>query len=276
LALTCFRLPQRIRLYGADCNQSALVLEAIKQTKVDMQVYLGNYPDPTDGGAAYTRQRDLIIDAIKAYGTDHISGVTVGNEFILNYLNDNGGTSSADANSTLGNAGAAVLLPNITDTRSQIQALSLSKTIPIGNAEAGAYFNNELLSAVDYGMSNVHPWFAGVSIDQAASWTADYFAETNVAPAAALANKPTMFIAETGWPTASDNATTQTNGPSQASTANLQTFMDTFVCQANANNTGYFFFEYFDETWKAQQFGGVEGHWGLFNTECVCCLVVRG
>ncbi|KAJ8516958.1 hypothetical protein ONZ45_g5774 [Pleurotus djamor] len=34
------QLTSRVRLYGADCNQTALVLEAIKQTKVDMQVYV--------------------------------------------------------------------------------------------------------------------------------------------------------------------------------------------------------------------------------------------
>jgi len=50
---------------------------------VDLSVYLGNYPIPTDGGAAYTRQRDLIIDAVKTYGTDHIAGITVGNEWML-------------------------------------------------------------------------------------------------------------------------------------------------------------------------------------------------
>jgi hypothetical protein len=61
--------------------------------------------------------------------------------------------------------------------------------------------------------------------------------------------------------------------------------MDTFVCPANKNGTEYFFFEAFDEPWKVclasfpllsrrdllmtfdvqdQQFGGVEGWWGLF------------
>ena len=50
-----------------------------------------------------------------------------------------------------------------------------------------------------------------------------------------------------------------------------QTFLNTFVCQANNNGTGYFFFEYFDETWKDAQFGGVEGHWGLFYSKCVIC-----
>ena len=34
-------------------------------------------------GAKDAGERDAIIDAIKTYGTDHISGITVGNEFIL-------------------------------------------------------------------------------------------------------------------------------------------------------------------------------------------------
>ena len=58
-------------------------LEAIKQTKVDMTVYLGNYNVPNDNNAAYTRQRDAIKQAIQTYGVDHIGGVTVGNEFML-------------------------------------------------------------------------------------------------------------------------------------------------------------------------------------------------
>jgi len=74
-----------------------------------------------------------------------------------------------------------------------------------------------------------------------------------------------MYIAETGWPTASDDAGNANNGPSLASEANLDIFMQTFVCQANTNGTKYFFFEFFDEKWKALQFGGVEGHWGLFH-----------
>ena len=76
---------QRIRLYGADCNQSALVLEAIKQTKVNMTVWLGDYNVPDDSHAAYERQRDVIKEAIQTYGTDNNGGVTVGNEFMLKY-----------------------------------------------------------------------------------------------------------------------------------------------------------------------------------------------
>lgn len=50
-----------------------------------MQVWLGNYAIATDNGTAYQRQRDLIKAAVQTYGTDHIGGITVGNEFMLKY-----------------------------------------------------------------------------------------------------------------------------------------------------------------------------------------------
>jgi len=255
------QLTDTIRLYGADCNQSALVLEAIKQTKVNLSVYLANYNVPDDKGAAYSRQLALILDAIKTYGTDHVAGVTVGNEFMLNYLGSNGGS---DPNSAVGNVGAQLLITNITDTRNQLKALNLKKTIPVGTADAGSYFNTQVLQAVDYGMANVHPWFGNVSIQQAAGWTWDFFEQQNVQPASLLSNKPTMYIAETGWPACNASGASQNDGPSTASPTNLQYFLDTFVCQSNTNKTGYFFFEFQDQLWQAQQFGGVEGCWGLF------------
>jgi len=52
------QLTPRIRIYGADCNQTALVLQAIQDTKVDMQVFLGIFVDDTD--TVYTRQRDAV------------------------------------------------------------------------------------------------------------------------------------------------------------------------------------------------------------------------
>jgi hypothetical protein len=70
-----------------------------------------------------------------------------------------------------------------------------------------------------------------------------------------------MYIAETGWPTVewslqriyvlflmivpqkSSDAGNANNGASDASVAGLQTFMDTFVCQANTAGIPYFFFE---------------------------------
>ncbi|KAJ6507920.1 glycoside hydrolase family 17 protein [Mycena vitilis] len=254
------QLTTRIRLYGADCNQTELVLEAIAQTKVDMTVWLGNYAIATDSGAAYARQRDAIQAAIQKYGVGHIGGVTVGNEFILNYLD---ASNATDPNGSVGNAGAAILTGDIADTRSMVGGLSLSD-IEVGTSDAGSYFNTLVLEAVDYGMANVHPWFADTRIEDAAGWTANFFSDTDLKAAAAVANTADMYIAETGWPTNSSDDASATNGVSAASEANLQIFLDTFVCQANKNGTKYFFFEYFDEKWKDDQFGGVEGYWGLF------------
>lgn len=62
--------------------------------------------------------------------------------------------------------------------------------------------------------------------------------------AAQASNNPACYIAETGWPSGTSNATEGNNGAASpggdASIANLQTFMDTFVCQANKNGTEYF------------------------------------
>jgi len=137
-------------------------------------------------------------------------------------------------------------------------------SVPVGTADAGAYFNTEVLENVDFAMSNVHPWFANVSADQSAGWTYEFFQSVNVQPASQLSNSPKMYIGETGWPTNSTNAGNESNGPSLAEVSTLQTFLDTFICASNTNGTAYYYFETFDEPWKTVQFGGVEGYWGMF------------
>lgn len=69
---------------------------------------------------------------------------------IFSYLTNNGGGDTP--NGDIGNAGAQLLIPNITDTRTMISDLNLGKTIQVGNADAGSFFNNEVLEAVDYGV----------------------------------------------------------------------------------------------------------------------------
>ncbi|PCH39399.1 glycoside hydrolase family 17 protein [Wolfiporia cocos MD-104 SS10] len=254
------QLTDRLRLYGADCNQSALVLEAIKQTKVNMTVWLANYIVATNS-TPYERQRDEIMDALKTYGTDQVGGVTVGNEFILDYLGANGGGD--DPNSAVGDEGAAILISNLTDTKNVLKEAGYA--LPVGTSDAGAYFNTKVMENIDFGLSNIHPWFANQSIQQAAGWTYEFFQYENIEPAANLTNKPDMWIGETGWPTNSTNESNMSNGPSTATQDNLQIYLDTFVCGSNTNGTKYFYFEFADENWQRIEFGGVEGYWGLFH-----------
>lgn len=256
------QLTTRVRLYAADCNQTEQVLEAIVQTKADMKAYVGIYT-LDDNHVAYNRQKEFIKQAIQKYGTTHIAGVTVGNEFMLNYVGAEG-----DPNGATGDLGAAILLQDIADTRQMLKDIGVDGQIPVGNSDAGSYFNTKVLSAVDYGLANVHAWFAKTSAADSAQWVFNFFSEQNVVPASNLPNKPDMYIAESGWPTKSSDAEHETNGgPGIASEAGLQDFLDKFVCQANQQGVKYFFFEMFDEDWKDKKFGGVEGWWGLFNKD---------
>ena len=50
--------------------------------------------------------------------------------------------------------GAAILTANIADTRQMLSGLNLNKTILVGSSDAGSYFNNKVLEAVDYGVSS--------------------------------------------------------------------------------------------------------------------------
>jgi len=112
-----------------------------------MTVYLGNYLAINDNNTAYDRQRNELDAALQTYGVNNIGGVTVGNEVMLNYLTANGAT---DPNSATGNQGAELLIADINDTRTNITSLNLSRAVPIGTSDAGSYFNNEVLGAVDY------------------------------------------------------------------------------------------------------------------------------
>ncbi|KAJ9475808.1 putative family 17 glucosidase SCW10 [Pseudozyma hubeiensis] len=245
------QLTSRIRLYGSDCNTSQLVLEAIKQTKVDMKVFLAVWIDTN--ATTVQRQIDNVVDAIKTYGVDNIDGITVGNEFLLN-----GGSETT-------------LLGYISTVNTTINALGLSKYIPIGTADAGSMITTTLASGADYVMANVHPWFGGLPVDQAAGWVYEY-TSTNAPSTALLApNKPTLYVAEAGWPTGANETRLATYQAAVAGVDELNTFLQNFVCQSNSNFTATglqpsFIFEAFDEPWKDPLYGGVEAHWGLFDS----------
>ena len=53
-------------------------------------------------------------------------------------------------NTAVGNTGAALLLQNITDMKTTLSDMSID--LPVGTSDAGSYFNNEVLAAVDYGV----------------------------------------------------------------------------------------------------------------------------
>ncbi|KAL7420504.1 hypothetical protein Q5752_004454 [Cryptotrichosporon argae] len=255
------QLTTRLHLYGANCNETALVMQAVQDTKVNMSLWLAIYVDSDEG--AFADQVTAITAALKTYGADNVEGILVGNEYILDAAGSVTSGTTYDA--------AVDFIANKTQyVNTTIQALSLGKDIPIGTADAGSVMSKTLASSVDSFAANVHPYFGGLAIDDAAVWTWEYFQTNDVDVADEASPVPAMFIAETGWPTGSMNASDASDGAGSpqgdASVANLQTFLDTFVCAANANGTKYFYFEAFDEPWKSI-YGGVEPYWGLFDSD---------
>ena len=139
------QITTRIRLYGSDCNQTALVLEAIKQTKTNVKVFPAIFVVDKDD-AAYQRQKAALQQALQTYGTDNVLGITVGNEFMLNYILEQG---ASNANGAVGLAASALLKTKIADIRQMLTTMNIN--LPVGTADAGSYFNNDLLGAVDFG-----------------------------------------------------------------------------------------------------------------------------
>ncbi|KAK4054985.1 hypothetical protein OIO90_003326 [Microbotryomycetes sp. JL221] len=240
------QLTSRIRLYGSACNQSQLVLQAIQDTKVDMTVWLGAWVN--DNSTTNEDQQQYVIDAIEKYGTDHIEGITVGNEYLLN---------AADRVTA-----AQFVLSQVDAMRSKLAALNLPKQIPVGTGDAGSALSLTIAEGVDFMMSNVHPFFGKLLVQDAAPWVATYVADNNEPLVEQSSNKPTLYTAEVGWPSGSMTPESGVDGGAVAGMTELQTFLDAYVCSANQNQTQYFWFSFSDEPWK-EQYGGVEPYWGL-------------
>jgi hypothetical protein len=75
------QITNRIRLYGMDCGQADLTFQAIKLLKVPMQVVLTIWVD--NNSTTYQRQRDTLFQVLDVYGTDMLTGVSVGNEVLF-------------------------------------------------------------------------------------------------------------------------------------------------------------------------------------------------
>jgi exo-beta-1,3-glucanase (GH17 family) len=93
-----------------------MLLQAIQDTKVHMQIWLGVYVDDDD--TVWERQKSDTLQALQTYGTDHVAGITVGNEYIL------GKNATA--------ASYKWIADKVVDFRTSLAALKLSKDIPVG------------------------------------------------------------------------------------------------------------------------------------------------
>jgi exo-beta-1,3-glucanase (GH17 family) len=224
------QLTNTVRLYGTDCNQTEMVLHSIDRLGLtSMKVWLGVWIETNT--TTNDRQLEQMYKILE--NTPDLSifkGVIVGNEALYR-----AGIDKA--------ASQENLIEILTQVKSNFT--SLNYNLPVATSDLGDNWNGALVQAVDAVMSNIHPFFAGVPVDEAAGWTWSFW-QMKDAPLTAGTDKP-QIISETGWPSGGGNdcgtLTTQCATPTSGSVAGIDEmniFMNDFVCQAMENGTDYF------------------------------------
>ncbi|KAM5369927.1 hypothetical protein ACJZ2D_008726 [Fusarium nematophilum] len=241
------QLTNKIRLYGTDCNQTQMLLHAIDRLELDdVKVWLGVWLDKNE--TTNDRQLQQMWDILDEYGEDPFEGIIIANEILFRE-----------------EMSIASLSKILADTRTELDDKKIN--LPVATSDLGDDWTAELAKDSEYIMANIHPFFAGVTAEEAASWTWSFWDSHN-SQFWKTDNKKNI-ISETGWPTAGGKncggVATCTEG-SVAGIDELNTFMDNWVCQALKNGTQYFWFEAFDEPWKErfnEKGKAWEDKWGL-------------
>ncbi|KAF7536456.1 hypothetical protein G7Z17_g13047 [Cylindrodendrum hubeiense] len=245
------QLTNKIRLYGTDCNQTQMLLHAIDRLELkDTKVWLGVWQDGNETTNA--RQLEQMWDILDKYGEDPFEGVIVANEILFR------------EEMTITELGTI-----LDDVRSNFSDKGFN--LPVATSDLGDDWTSALAADSDYIMANIHPFFAGVTAEDAAGWTYSFWENQN--KQFWKSDKEKNIISETGWPTSGGTdcggATTCTEG-SVAGIDELNTFMEGWVCDALKNGTNYFWFEAFDEPWK-ERFNtkgkAWEDQWGLLTVD---------
>ncbi|KAG0200493.1 hypothetical protein BGX28_006444 [Mortierella sp. GBA30] len=236
---------KRVRLYGTDCNVLRYTMDSITRLKLDLQVVVGIWVDKDS--ATYTRQSVEFYSVMSTYGWSHVIGVSVGNEVIFDDYQP-----------------LDVLMSLVAEVKAKVVALG-QPNIPVFTSDLEKANKPPLTNHEDKAGVNLHPFFSGVPVEDAASWFWKYL-ELSVKPAVnqGNANPIDIWITEVGWPTFPANANINASMPS---IPNLQKFIDTWLCGANAKNLPYYYFEFFDAPWKIWPGHAVEGFWGLLTID---------
>lgn len=250
------QLTNKIRLYGTDCNQTEMVIEAVNRLKMtdDIKIWMGVWQNGND--TTNERQLRQMWNILDQYSDDIFEGIIVANEIIFR---------EEMTISTLGD-----LLDSV-----KKNLTSHGHDLPVATSDLGDDWTAELAKKSDYIMANIHPFFSGTPASKAAAWTSNFW-ETKDGEFF-KSNKSRNIISETGWPTGGgtncgSSDETSCNDGAVAGIDELNQFMEDWVCSALKNGTNYFWFEAFDEPWKVQfntKGKNWEDKWGLLDVNRV-------
>jgi glucan 1,3-beta-glucosidase len=138
-----------------------------------------------------------------------------------------------------------------------LQVKQALPNIPVTTADTYQHLldHPEILEAIDTVFMNHYAYWEGIGIQEAIpALNSAYRDLVN-----ASRGKP-IIVSESGWPTCGE-----TRGEAVASAENAKYFLLDFKSWAETNQVGYFYFEAFDEPWKAGTEGPQGACWGLWD-----------
>jgi len=132
----------------------------------------------------------------------------------------------------------------------------IAPTVPVTTAEPWNTWLEHpgLVDSVDLVYVNIHPYWYNVSVDRAVAWTAARYQEVQ-----AISRGKPVIISETGWPSEGES-----RGDAMPSVQASERYLREFSAWADRDGISYFYFEAFDEAWKATPAAEAEAHWGIW------------
>jgi len=130
--------------------------------------------------------------------------------------------------------------------------------IPTGTSDSwDAWLSHpNLVAACDVILMNIYPYWEGMSAEESAAYVASCYGRVKQVAGGR------QVIVETGWPSSG-----QTVGAAVPSPQNAAAYLADFTSWANSAGVGYFYFEAFDEPWKASREGACGAYWGLWDRD---------
>lgn len=235
------QLTNRVRLYGTECGQAEYVLRAIQDLGLEMTVTLGVWVSSRLDMSL--RQLSDMRTIVRQFPHKMLDSILVGNEVLFrNELS------------------LSELTAYVEYVRNYLESQGIYD-VPVGTSDIGSKLSLDLLDKIQVFGANIHPFFGGVKVEESTKWTYDFLAN-QIAVEVPYSSNVSYIISEVGWPTAGGSIQGAKPGVEE-----LQTFLDSWICQNIDSGIGWYWFEAFDQPWKKLFEEEWESNWGLFTPD---------
>ncbi|KAI9499209.1 glycoside hydrolase superfamily [Zychaea mexicana] len=211
-----------IRTYSQECDQLPNILNAIQENGGDMKVLAAIWI----GGDNDDSEVSNLEKALEGANKNLISGIAVGNEAVHAGLMD-----------------ASSVASRIKEIKQKFGEYK------VGTVETAAGFSSDMIDASDIVWVNIHPFFGGVSADEAVQNL-----QQQLSSFKGKASGKDIVIGEVGWPSEGD-----TNGDAKPGTDEMSTVVKALM----NSDIKYYYFESHDSKWKGGGAYNIEPHWGI-------------